>query len=325
MKTQTVTIIGLDRTGGSIGMALHASDLGLNVVGHDKDRAARSQAEEMGAIDRGSWNLVNAASEADILVLTVHFSELRDTLRAIGGALREHTLVIDLSALKGPGLRWAEEYFEQGHYIGARPVLAASMLEDDRTGIEAARADLFQESVFCIMASPKADPKAVETAVNFGRILGATPFFLDVNEYDSLVQGVETAPGLLAAALFQAVSRTSGWRDILRFAGSSFAQATMAMDNLDLAALIANDRDASLRWVDAILTELREVRRVVAEADVERMALIFEDLAIKRDTWLEERRKNDWTEESRADYGDFSMRTIMLGGYLGRGEKGDKS
>jgi prephenate dehydrogenase len=325
MKAQVVTVIGLDRIGASIGLAIRASEQGLEVVGYDRDREVGQRAKEIGAVDSLDWNLVNAASAADILVLSVPLSEMEAVLKRIGKDVQAHTLVLDVSSLKGPGLKLAETHLKQGHYVGVSPVLAATALTDGRFNIEGARTDLFAQSVFCIMPSVTAEPKAVETAVNFGRLLGATPFFLDPDEFDSLIQGVETSPGLLSAAMFRAVTKSTGWRDILRFTSLPFALATASLNNPDLVQLAFYDKDATLRWLDEILHELQEVRRLVAEGDRERVELIFEDLEVSRARWLHERAKNDWTEDAApANLKDFSFSGHLLGAFGRRGRE-DKS
>jgi prephenate dehydrogenase len=223
MKAQTISIIGLGRTGASVGLALKASHLNVTVIGHDKDGDAAKAAQEAGAIDSRQWRLVRAAAEGDIIILAVPDSEVEGILEAIGQDIREHALILSFSSLKGAGQRWADRYLQTGHYVGAVPVLAASALQDGTPGVAGARVDLFRDSILCLMPSPRTDPQAVETAVNLGTVLGAKPFFLDADEYDNLVLGVETIPGLLAAALFAAITEANGWRDMLRFANLPFA------------------------------------------------------------------------------------------------------
>jgi prephenate dehydrogenase len=243
----------------------------------------------------------------------------------MGDDLSPHALIIDLGSLKAPGLKWADQYMKRGHYVGASLVLSAEMLTDSRFSIDAANAQLFQDSVYCVMPSPSAEPKAVETAVNFGRLLGATPFFLDAHEYDSLIHGVETGPGLLSAAMFRAVQQSTGWRDILRFAGLPFALATTGLDSQDLAYLALQDKEATLRWLDSVLSELGEVRRWVADGELERLELILDELAIERARWLHSRAKNDWNED--IDKPDLSQMSGIGGQFLGMfGRRGgDKS
>lgn len=317
MKAQTVTIVGLGRTGSSVGLALKKADIGLQIVGHDVDNSLGRAALEKGAIDKTDWNLVSAAAKADILVLALPSSELADTLSVIGEDLQSHAVLLDLTRQKASGLALAGKYVKRGHYIGGRPVLAARMLKDGRTGIEAARPDLFQESVLCLTPSPDADPKAVETAVNFGRILGAAPYFVDPAEYDGLVQGVETIPGLMAAAMFDAVHGAAGWRDILRFADLPFAQVTAPLQTgPELARFAMRNRIAALRWLDALMSNLADVRSLIQEKDEERLEALVADLEQKRAAWLLEREENNWVEIQGADVGPPGLSEQMMGSWL---------
>lgn len=299
METRTITIIGLGRIGASIGLALQQSRLDVTIIGHDADRDVMARAMELGAIDETEGRLGRAAAAGDLIVISLPAPEVEDLLRTIGADVQEHALILDLSSLKGPGQTWAERYLERGHYVGASPVLAADALDDTAS---APQGDLFHNSVWCLMPSPSADPKAVETAVNLGRVVGATPFFLDAAEFDSLMQGVETAPGLLAAAMFRAVTNTAGWRDMLRFAGASFARSTQALrDGEEIAHLALHDQAATLRWLDSLLHEMEVIRGWVAEGDRERLTALLTDLNEQRDRWLHERAENDWQEVPQQD------------------------
>ena len=314
MKTETITIIGLGRTGASVGLALRRADLGITVAGYDEERETMKAAQEAGAIDRAEGNLGRAAAAADILILAVPVQAVEKVLQIIGDRVREHALVLDLTGLKARSQALAREYLTQGHFVGAAPVLAAEALAEGDDGPAAARADLFQNSVFCLMPAPQADPQAVETSVNVGRVLGAQPFFLDPAEYDSLVQGVETVPGLLAAALFRAVTGASGWRDILRFAGSNFYRATAALEDGEAVAHLAlNDRAATLRWLDALLVQVQEIRSRVDEGDEERLAALLQQLGLEREKWLHEREENDWEQVPASEVTPFSIREQMFG------------
>jgi prephenate dehydrogenase len=324
MRAQSVTIVGLDRIGGSIGLAIRARDVGLTVIGHDAERSNGKKALEMGAVDEMNRNLINAVAAADILILNLPITELEGTLRAIGADVQEHTLIMDLADLKSPGMAWSEQYLEQGHYVGATPVVASDALTDGRTGIEAARKDLFEGSLFCIMASPSVESMAIETAKNFGGVLGAAPYFLGTQEYDSLMQGVGTMPGLVAVATFLAVTQSTAWRDMLRFSGLPFSLSTTPLEKADLASLALYDREASLRWLDAVLAELQAVRRWVAEGDEERLSLILDDLTLKREKWIAARRDIAHADEGDLpDLSDFSFTRQLFG--FGRGSKDKKT
>jgi prephenate dehydrogenase len=325
MKAQTVTIIGLDRFGASIGLALKASSLELTIIGNDSYSERTSAAEAVGAIDSSMRNLGRAAAEADILILAVPFVELEATLRIVGDVVQEHTLIIDLSGLKGPGVTWAQKYLKQGHYVGASLVLAAKALSDGRTDTELADATLFKDSVMCVMPSVDVEERAVDTAVNFGRLLGASPYFVDIAEYDNLIQGTETLPGLVAAATFGAVHKAGGWRDMLRFAGLPFALTTLPLvEGENTAKLALNNKEATLRWLNALIEEMQQVRQWVYEGEEELLAANLESLLVERDRWLLERTENDWLEIKEPDLGPTSLTGHLFGGLTNiRGKKED--
>lgn len=318
MQTQTITIIGMQRLGVSVALALKAMLPTVTLIGHDKDGSiAREVKEKLGAIDKAEWNLVKAAAQADIVVLAQPFVELRDTLEAIGHDLKSHTLLLDMSSLKGPGVKWATKAIQNGHYVGVRPVLAAKVLEDGRTDYTAATADLFKNSVFCLMPTAEVDARAVQTAVQFGQLLGAIPYFLDPDEYDSLIQGVETVPGLMAAAMYSAITKETGWRDMLRFANQPFALTTQPLGNgQDVAQLALHDKEATLRWLDAFLGELQMVRQWVQQGDRHSLTALLEDMGDRRAAWLRDREKNDWAEGKMQKVENRGLTQQMLGGWV---------
>lgn len=325
MKAQTVTIIGMDRLGASIGLALKNSSMDLTIVGNDSDGDLTRAAEAIGAIDEAKRNLAQAAAVADILVLAMPFSELKDTLQIIGDSVREHTLVLDLSGLKGPGLAWAKAYLARGHYVGASLVLSASSLSDGRPDPALADPKLFQNSIFCVLPSVDVEPAAVETAVNFGRLLGASPYFVDIDEFDNLIQGTETLPGLMAAAVFGTIHKAGGWRDMLRFAGLPFALTTLPLSkSADISRLAMNNKEATLRWLNALIDEMQEVRQWVFDGEEELLEAKMDALFMERERWLRERAQNDWLEEKGPDLDSVSFTGHLFGGLTRiRGKKED--
>lgn len=326
MKTQTITIIGLDRIGASIGLALKQSPLDVTVIGYDADATkGRVAKETVLAIDQAEWNLVNAARKADILVITTPISELESILQVIGSELQPHTLLLDFSSLKRLGLDWAEQYLHQGHYVGAMPILAAPYLADGRSEAITATPDLFKNSAFCLMPSLDADPQAVETAVNFGLLLGALPYFVDPDEYDSLVQGSETIPGLVSLAMFNTMHKATGWRDMLRFAGLPFALMTRPLQNDgDISLHALHNRQATLRWLDAMMDELKMVRRLIYEDNDEILAALTEQLSTEREKWLYARQKNDWDERKSPPIRPRTMSEHLFGGFARREDDEDE-
>ncbi len=323
MKTNTIAIVGMHRTGTSIALALREGSQNFTLIGHDSDRELLRDPAVTQAVDRVEPDLVKACEPADIVVLAMPSVDLEATLRLIGDQLQPHTLVIDLTALKEPGVRFAKKHLQNGHYIGARPVFAAATFSDLQADINAARADLFKNSVFCVMPDVDTDPTAVETAVRFGGLLGAKPYFVDPLEYDHLSLGAETLPGAAAAALFRSITKTAGWRDILRFADLPFAVATQSLDTdtEDLAYLLMNDHEASIRWLDGLITQFSELRRLLDGGEPEVLSAYLAELKFGRYKWLRERSENEWDEAQGDDVELPTLSQHFLGSLATRRKK----
>ncbi|MCB0034389.1 MAG: prephenate dehydrogenase [Anaerolineales bacterium] len=326
MKTQRIGIIGLQRWGASAGLAIKQSGLDLTVIGHDRDRASMKQAQEIGAIDKSYTSVANLISDADILILAEPFAELEDTMKIVGKNVNAHAVVIDFSPLKKPVQKWADDYLRQGHYVALMPIPRADAAHDNRLTIEAAAADMFHDSVVCLMPSPKVDEDAVETATNVARVLGCSPFFVDIGEYDAYMQALETLPSLMGAAYFRSLTRSTGWRDMVRFASTSFAQATAPLEKqADIAHFAFDNKIATLRWIDSLIQDLVEIRRWINDGELETLAALMDELNLQREKWLHERRENNWQEATTPKVDTPNFMQQMIGtGLFNRRKKDDK-
>lgn len=319
MQTQTITILGLGRLGTSAGLALRASSLDVTLVGYEDNRHFAQQAKAiLQAVDKLESNLIKAVSDADIVIFTMPTSRLESVLQAIGNELQEHTLFVDLSEMKRLGLDLATKYLQQGHYVGAVVVPSAAFLEDGRSDNKYASAEYFRNGTFCLMPSSTVDEQAVITAEKLGRLLGAVPFSIDLDEYDTLVQGVTTLPTLGAAAMFKAIQQTPGWRDVQRFAGLDFAASTAPLKlNEDAVLQVQHNKEATLRWLDAFLVELQQLRRRIVEDDAELLAAYLTTVDNERETWLAVRAQNNWDERNAPDIDTPSRLGKLFGGLAG--------
>src|SRR5258706_2226901 len=154
MARVNVTLIGLQRMGASLGMALKRHSKGPDaqhefvITGSDENRDMMKAASAMGAIDQEIRDPGNAVEKADIVIVSMPYSMVKDIFSIIGPVLKPGAVVIDLSPLKLPSIAWARQYFRkdndgkpEAYVIGVTPLINADYLQDPREGIEAARED----------------------------------------------------------------------------------------------------------------------------------------------------------------------------------------
>jgi prephenate dehydrogenase len=320
MSKAIITIIGLGKTGSSIGLALKKPELDYQVIGHDKDRLVANKAKELGAVDSISWNLLSACEGADVVILAIPFDQVEEALQAIGPELRPNCVVVDTSFLKQPAIAWAEAHLGKdvhfvGIFLGTNPQHAL----DTTKGPAGARADLFANSPCSLMPSPNCRPEAVKAAQDLAALLGATPHFMDPAEFDGLSTAVNLLPGLMAGALMRPVSDTSSWREMRRLTSGALALFSSPLESggSSLAQAAVQNKETVLHWLDIILEELRAVREQVNEGQWDVLTNQLEATIQARDSWMNDWQRNRWEKVATTEMptmGSFFGQLLGFGG-----------
>jgi len=92
----------------------------------------------------------------------------------------------------------------------------------------------------------------------------------------------------------------------------------------DLTSLALNDKAATLRWLDALLQELADLRRLIQDGDRDMIDLALGNVLVQRERWLKERAANDWDEGVETQVDRPSVGDQFLGGWLGSKLKREK-
>jgi len=308
-----ITIVGLGLIGGSIGLALRQAGAASAVVGHDREPSASNRAKHLGAVDKTDWNLVSACESADLVILSIPVGAVETTMKALGPYLRPGCVVLDTSSLKGPVLQWAADVLPAGvHFVGGNPIVGANA-----GGLEAARADLFRNRVFCLTPTAQADGAAVKLVIDLVAILGAAPLFVDAAEHDGMLAAVDHLPVLVSLALLETVARHPTWRELRKVAGASLEIGTQlaAADPAGWAGVFGANRENLVRWLDEFSATLGELRQHLIDDDqLNDLARRFESADEERNKWLADRARNLW---EAAQASDLPKRNMLADMFLG--------
>ena len=325
MSQAKITIVGLGYIGGSMGLALKAAVTKdqVEVIGHDKDLLIARAARKKGTVDKVHWNLVTACEEADVLVLAIPLGAIRDTLQAVGPYLKEGCVITDTAVVKGPVLDWAQEILpDTVHFVGGDPIISLTAGEGPCSGLDAAQADLFKGTLYCLTPAPDAAPEAVELIAGLVQRLGATPYFLDPAEHDGLIAAVEHLPAVLTAVLLDVTSRAPAWREMRRLAGVAYRDSTQ----LTVEDAVANrevclvNRDNIVRWIEACQDELEAWKTALIAGDTETLDGWFQEGIDARVGWLKATQSGNWDMVPAAEpveipsLGSFFSRMLGFGG-----------
>jgi prephenate dehydrogenase len=335
MSEPRITIIGLGLVGGSMGLALKASETTAQVVGHDVDAGRGKLAQKMGAVDKSSTKLLDACQDANLVVIATPLDAIREILTDIGPHLKQGCIVTDTTTLKEPVLAWAAEILpDEVSFVGGNPVLhpvvEPGTPEDESApaalqGLEAARADLFQDVPYALCPSVQATPGAVKGIADVVKLIGARPYFIDPAEHDGLRAAVAELPPLASLALMRQVSESSGWREARKLADHTFAIATeLLMED----ATVRSEQtllNASylLPRLDALIAELGQFRAWIEAQDAEALEQAFEQATEARNEWLAERILGE--QEHRGAEPDFVDTPGFFNRMFGFGSRAPKN
>jgi prephenate dehydrogenase len=157
----------------------------------------------------------------------------------------------------------------------------------EKTGVAAARGDLFNEAVCVVTPTVHTNRAALRTIEQLWRAVGARLLRLEPEAHDELVSRSSHLPHIIAAQLAnsvldqthpkqQAMLCANGFRDTTRIAsGSPEMWRDIALAN----------RENLLRALEGFTNDLDGFKRVLKTADAEAITNFFENAKRRRDHW----------------------------------------
>jgi prephenate dehydrogenase len=317
-----ITIIGLGLTGASMGLGLQREAGNFEIVGHDRSPEVAQAARKQGAVQRVEWNLHRAYEGAELVLFAVPFGELDELFGQMADDLTPGALVFAMTSLLQPAVETAAKRLPaKVHFVAGHPVL---------TGLGATpsvRADLFEQAVFALAAGIGTEPSAVQLASDFVERVGATPLFVDAQEHDGIISGVEHLPKVMGAALMRVSVGNPGWREARRLAGRNFAAATDVGQNAGaLFQEFQANRQNLVYRIKQMQRELGEwaalLETTPAEGEKHPLLAALEQVVEERITWEAQALLQKWdappsTAQVTAEGSGF-LRQMFFGNLMGK-------
>ena len=284
MQFRKITIVGVGLLGGSLGLAIRRHRLAAEIAGFVRHAARVKDCERAGAVDYAVTDLLAAVSNADLVILCTPLAQMRALAEQFLPALKRGALVTDVGSVKAGAVRELESLIAGAgaHVVGSHP-----MAGGEKTGVLAARADLFEQAACILTPTKKSKPTAVRRLEHFWKALGARTLRLPPAEHDRLVSDSSHLPHVVAATLAglvldprqpraQAGLCASGFRDTTRVASGSPEMWR------DIA--LANRKNLS-RSVGAFMAELKRFQGALRRGDARSIEKIFATAKRRRDQW----------------------------------------
>lgn len=226
---QTVFIIGLGLIGGSLALGLKRNN-DVKVIGYDANTHALRTARRIGVIDEMAVHIKEAAELADIIVFATPVNETIRLMNELSKwRLKEQVIVTDTGSTKNEIMKAALSLKEQGiTFIGGHP-----MAGSHKSGVEAARAHLFENAYYLLTPFPNENKEEVNILKNLLQVTKAKIVQVKAEEHDHMTAVVSHFPHLVAASLVHQLAgenerypftkqlAAGGFRDLTRIASSN--------------------------------------------------------------------------------------------------------
>jgi prephenate dehydrogenase len=221
--------------GGSFALALRRAGFAGRITACGGSRAPRL------AVERGVVDAVEESFErgevcgADLIYLAAPIGGIIDFLRTSSDRVRPGAIVTDAGSTKVEICRVAARQLPAGvTFIGGHPMAGA-----ENTGVQYARADLFDSATYALMTGQGIVEAEFDRFRSLVESIGARVLLTRPEAHDAAVALISHLPQLVASALAsllgperdiviadRALARrlaATGWRDMTRLAGSAWS------------------------------------------------------------------------------------------------------
>lgn len=278
-------VIGVGLIGGSLALALRRAGIVDEIVGCGRNQANLGRAQELGVVDRHHTNPVMAVAGADVVVIGVPLGSVHPVLTAIRDALDPGTIVTDVGSAKRCVIDDAEAIFGRmpARFVPGHPVAGT-----EKSGVEAAFADLFQNRRVILTPLAQTDPQAVSTVRALWESAGAEVISMSADHHDRMLAATSHLPHLLAFGLVDTLARWGGGEDVFQYAAGGFRDFTRiaSSDPTMWRDICLANRKALLEALEHYSEDLGILTELVRQLDAQGLERIFRNAKDVRDQYL---------------------------------------
>ena len=282
-------ILGLGLIGASLAKAVRPSQLYSEIVGYGHRQTTVQAALEQGIIDRAVSSAAELVYQSDlVLIATPTLLAEQQLVELIGHAnqLERPPVLTDAASVKGNlwraidalGLAQWPSFVVLGHPIAG----------SEKSGVHAARADLFDRHRVILTPQSSTDPTAIAVVTDLWEAAGAEVLSMSVQLHDQVLAATSHLPHMLAYALVETLATSDLADDIFQFAAGGFRDFTRiaSSDPVMWRDIALANRTELLQALDQFSAGVQRLRTAIEAEDASTITAIFERAKGSRDDLL---------------------------------------
>lgn len=222
---------------------------------------------ELGLIEQGFNNPIDAVQGADLVVLALPVQATEKVLRLIQPHLADNVILTDVGSTKGSVVAAAKAVFGENlpaGFVPGHPIAGA-----EHTGVHAGKVDLFANHKVILTPLPSSAPWAVNKLIQMWESAKAEVICMDVEKHDEVLAYTSHLPHLMAFNLVEQLANREDNLDIFRYAAGGFRDFSRiaASDPQMWHDIFFANKTALLKAVDGFESQLAIIRQLIEQED----------------------------------------------------------
>jgi cyclohexadieny/prephenate dehydrogenase len=272
---ERVALIGVGLIGSSMAHAMRRSGAAKHIAGYSRSAESRAAAARIGFCDSLHDTPIDAARDADLVVLCLPVGAFGEAAAAIAPVLKPGAILTDVGSVKAAVVRDAGPHVpEHAHFIPGHPIAGT-----EQSGPEAGFATLF-DGRWCILTPvPGTDEAAVSRLSQFWTELGARVEIMDPKHHDLVLAITSHLPHLIAYNIVGTAQDLADVTDseVIKYSAGGFRDFTRiaASDPTMWRDVFLNNREAVLEMLQRFTEDLTALQRAIRWGDGDYLFTLF--------------------------------------------------
>ncbi len=223
LSISSVAVFGVGLIGGSLARSLKESGTAEHIIGVGRSVVNLQKAKDTGAIDEIQSDPVQAAGDADLIVLATPVNTIAELIRVIAPAMSKDKILTDVGSVKQGIVCSARQSLDNhiGQFVPGHPVAGK-----EKTGIDAASSELFENHRVILTPLPETRTDAVDRVRKMWESTGAQVKNMSVEEHDRVLSVTSHLPHILAYVMMDFLSRSPDRRSCYEMTAGGFYDFT---------------------------------------------------------------------------------------------------
>ncbi len=283
-------VIGVGLIGGSIARGARAAGWAKTVAGVDADSGNLREALDSGVIDFAYGDAAEGSAGCDLVAIATPVGAVESVLRLLRPVWSERGVYTDAGSTKLNVVEAAERVFGSvpPNFVPGHPIAGA-----ERSGVGAAKADLYEGKRVIVTPLPDTRPDAVSRVEELWRVLGARVSRMEPHHHDEVLAATSHLPHVLAFALTEMLGRKDEQQEIFQYAAGGFRDFTRIASSdprMWLDICLANGREI-VPLIEQYREALGRVAELISSRSADELLALFDDARNARQRFLDQLEK----------------------------------